>query len=104
LSLISLGLIAASRSSNEEVTIGLLNLVTWPMVLLSGIWFSLEGAPYWLQKAALALPMTHILNAARAVMIDGAGFAEVRTELLVLAGLTLVFLTIASMRFKWNED
>jgi hypothetical protein len=37
-------------------------------------------------------------------MIDGAGFAEVRTELLVLAGLTLVFLTIASMRFKWNED
>jgi len=104
LSLISLGLIAASRSNNEEVTIGLLNLVTWPMVLLSGIWFSLEGAPYWLQKAALALPMTHILNAARAVMIDGAGFAEVRTELLVLAGLTLVFLTIASLRFKWNED
>ncbi len=104
LSLISLGLIAASRSGNEEVTIGLLNLITWPMVLLSGIWFSLEGAPVWLQKAALALPMTHILNATRAVMIDGASFSGVRTELLVLLGLTLLFLTIASMRFKWHEE
>ncbi len=104
MSLVSVGLIAASRSSKEEATIGILNLISWPMVLLSGIWFSLEGAPHWLQQASLMFPMTHILNAARAVMIDGAGVAAIHTELLTLTAMTLVFLLIASFRFKWTED
>lgn len=104
MALISLGLLVASRTSSEEVAGGLLNLITWPMILLSGVWFSLEGAPVFLQKAALALPLTHVLNAARAIMIDGATLPDLTLEITVLASMTLVFLLLASWRFKWTED
>jgi len=52
LSMIALGLTIASRFSSEEVVGGLLNLLTWPMMLLSGIWFSLEGSPQWVRWVA----------------------------------------------------
>ena len=47
ISLISLGLLVAARVTSEELAGGLLNLATWPMMLLSGVWFSLESASAW---------------------------------------------------------
>ncbi|MBV8909721.1 MAG: ABC transporter permease, partial [Gammaproteobacteria bacterium] len=56
LSMIALGLTIAARFSSEELVGGLLNLLTWPMMLLSGIWFSLEGSPRWIQWLAHVFP------------------------------------------------
>ena len=43
--LISLGLVVAARVTSEELAGGVLNMLSWPMMFLSGVWFSLEGAP-----------------------------------------------------------
>lgn len=104
LSLISLGLVVAAYISSEELAGGLLNLVTWLMTLLSGVWYSLEGASPWLRTVAQALPLTHLLDGARAILLDGAGFAEVWPHLAVLATLALVFLSLAAVGFKWRAD
>jgi ABC-2 type transport system permease protein len=69
LSMIALGLTIAAGISSEELVGGILNLMTWPMMLVSGIWFSLEGSPRWVQWAAHIFPLTHLLDAARAVML-----------------------------------
>jgi hypothetical protein len=50
--MISLGLVVAARIATEEVAEGLLNLMTWPMIFLSGIWFSLDGASSWVLRGA----------------------------------------------------
>ena len=55
LSMVALGLTIAARFSSEELVGGLLNVLTWPMMLLSGIWFSLEGSPRWVQWIAHVL-------------------------------------------------
>ncbi len=104
LSLISLALLMSSRTSNEELAVGMLNLLTWPMILLSGVWFSMEGAPLVLQKAALLFPLTHVLSSARAVMLDNAGLVEIMPQLLTLSAMTVLFLLAAAWRFKWVED
>ncbi len=44
-SMASLGLLVAARIQNEELASGLLNVISMPMMFLSGVWFSLEGAP-----------------------------------------------------------
>jgi ABC-type multidrug transport system permease subunit len=100
--MISLGLLSASRIASEELAGGLLNLLTWPMIFLSGVWFSLEGSPEILQKIAQLLPLTHVIDATRAIMIDGAGLAQVAPHLIVLAVLTLVFLLLGSRFFRWE--
>ena len=50
INLICCGLVVAARISSEEVANGVLNLFSWPMMFLSGVWFSLEGAHPWMQK------------------------------------------------------
>jgi ABC-2 type transport system permease protein len=104
LSMIALGLTIAARFSSDELVGGLLNLLTWPMMLLSGIWFSLEGSPRWVQWVADVFPLTHLLDAARAVMLDGAGLAQIAPHLLYLAATTLVFLAIGAWSFRWRFE
>ncbi|HEV8018057.1 MAG TPA: ABC transporter permease [Steroidobacteraceae bacterium] len=104
LSMIALGLTVAARFSSEELVGGILNLLTWPMMLLSGIWFSLEGAPRWVQWVAHVFPLTHVLDAARAVMLDGAGLAQIAPNLLFLAITTLAFLALGAWSFRWRID
>jgi ABC-type multidrug transport system permease subunit len=104
LSMITFGFMMAARFASEELANGAINLASWPMMLLSGVWFSLEGAPAWLQQAARALPLTQMLDAARAVMLDGAGLAEVLPALGWLALMTAAFLGIAAAGFRWRAD
>jgi len=103
MSMISLGLLVSSRTQSEELAGGLLNLITWPMMLLSGVWFSLEGGAVWVQLLAQGFPLTHALSAARAVMLDGATWVEVLPNLVVLMAMTLVFLGLAAKLFRWGE-
>jgi ABC-2 type transport system permease protein len=104
LSLIAFGLIVAARFASEEVVGGLLNFLTWPMMLLSGVWFSLEGSPRWMQLVAQLFPLTHILQAARAITLDGAGAGTIRVDLAYLAGTTLVFLAVGAFSFRWRPE
>jgi ABC-2 type transport system permease protein len=100
--LISLGLFVSSRLASEELAGGILNLLTWPMMLLSGVWFSLEGTNPVVRKIALFLPLTHLVDGARAVMTEGAGIAEIAPNLLALAIMSVLFLAIGSFIFKWE--
>lgn len=100
--LISMGLIIASRLKTEEVADGLLNLVSWPMLILSGVWFSMEGTNPIAQALSQVFPLTHMVNAARRIMIDGAGVSGVAFELTLLSGLTLALLLVSARLFRWS--
>jgi ABC-2 type transport system permease protein len=104
LSMIALGLTIAARFSSEELVGGLLNLLTWPMMLLSGVWFSIAGAPRWVQWVAEVFPLTQLVEAARAVMLDGAGIGRITPNLIYLAVTTLVFLAFGAWSFRWRVD
>lgn len=103
LSLISLGLVIASRGTSEEFTDGLLNFLTWPMMFLSGVWFSIEGAPGWVVTFSKFFPLTHLLSGARKIINDGVNLAGVQNELLTLAGMTFLFIAVGALLFKWNR-
>lgn len=105
-SMIAMGLVVSARVTSEELAGGLLNLLSWPMMVLSGVFFSLDGAPAAVQWASKLLPLTHLLEAARAIMLDGAGLAspEVRTPLLVLAGCSVLFTILGALGFRWTQD
>ena len=100
--MISLGLLSASRMASEEMAGGLLNLLTWPMMFLSGVWFSLEGSPEILRQFSQLLPLTHVVDATRAIMIDGVGLLEIADNMLILLLMTLIFLMLSSRFFRWE--
>jgi ABC-2 type transport system permease protein len=104
LSMIALGLTIAARFSSEELVGGLLNVLTWPMMLLSGIWFSIDGSPRWVQWVAHVFPLTHVLDASRAVMLDGAGIEQIAPNLAYLALTAFVFTAFGAWSFRWRIE
>jgi ABC-type multidrug transport system permease subunit len=102
IALLSIGLTVSARVRSEELADGLLNLISWPMMILSGVWFSLEGTNVWAQRIAEFLPLTHMVDAARRVMLDGAGLADVATEIGILLAIGVVLLGLAASSFRWQ--
>jgi len=102
-SLTALGLVLASRGTSEEFTTGILNFISWPMMFLSEVWFSLEGAPQWVKAVSRIFPLTHILTAVRKIMHDGAGLMDVGIEITILTLMTLAFLALGAVMFSWNR-
>lgn len=103
-SLITLGLLVASRSKSEELIGGLLNLTSWPMMMLSGVWFSLEGAPNALKIFADFLPLTHLVAGARKIITEGATLADISYHLGILALMSVLFLSLGAYLFSWNTE
>lgn len=101
--LVSFGLVLACRGTNEELTNGIINFISWPMMFLSEVWFSIEGASAWVRGVAECFPLTHFLRAARLVINDGAGLAMVSQEMTALALFTAAFLTIGACFFSWTR-
>lgn len=100
--LVSLGLLVAARVTSEELAGGVLNMLSWPMMFLSGVWFSLEGAPKALRLFADMMPLTHLIDAARAVMTEGATLSQVAPHLWILGGMTALFLAVGAWTFRWD--
>ena len=103
LSLTALGLLLAARGTSEEFTTGILNFISWPMMFLSEVWFSIEGAPQWVKSAAQIFPLTHLLTAVRRIMHDGAGLIDVGPQILTLTAMTLCCLVAGALMFSWSQ-
>jgi len=101
-SLTSMSLIVSARIASEEFASGMLNILSWPMMFLSGVWFSLEGVHPYLQKLAMIFPLTHLISGARAIMIDGASLADISTHIITLAVMAILFLFIGAISFRWD--
>jgi ABC-type multidrug transport system permease subunit len=103
-SLLSLGLLVASRSKSEELIGGLLNFTSWPMMMLSGVWFSLEGAPSKLKIVADFLPLTHLVAGAREIIIEGATLSDISYHVVCLLIMSIVFISLGAYLFSWNTE
>ena len=104
LAIISMSLLMAARTSSEDLANGLLNLISFPMLLLSELWFSLDGAPEWLQNFSQILPLTHLVSASRKVMLEGASLYEISSQLIILILMTGFFMGLAGILFRWDND
>lgn len=102
LSMIAFGLVFASRFKSEELAGGLLNLITFPMILLSGVFVSLEGSPEPLQLLAKASPLTHFIDGARQIMLEGSTMGDLAPSYIFLALFTAACLSLAALLFRWE--
>ena len=103
MSMIPIGLLIACRTDSEEFAGGILNATTWPMMFLSGVWFSLDETPRMMQNLANLLPLTHLVEAGRDIMINGATLFDVADHILIMLVMGFVSLSLASVLFRWHR-
>ena len=92
----------SSHTSKTEIGNGLINAVTMPMMVLSGIFFSYHNFPAWSMGVIKALPLTLLADGIRAVFNEGAGWRETIVPSLVLLGTGTIFFTAGLKIFKWH--
>ena len=99
-----IGLLIASRARTTETVSGLMNLVMLPMWIFSGLFFSSERFPDAIQPFIQVLPLTQLLNALRAVMLEGAGWTSpvIVVALAILTAWSVATFTIALRIFRWQ--
>jgi ABC-type multidrug transport system permease subunit len=102
LSFSALGLLIASRARTIEAASGLMNTVMMPMWIVSGVFFSAARFPDFVQPFIKALPLTAAIDALRANILQGAGLAQLTTQMAVLAAWLVVCFGLALKFFRWR--
>ena len=97
-----MGLLVASRASTIETATGLMNAVMLSQWLLSGVFFSSDSFPQWLQPFIKILPLTAVNDGLRAIINDGAGFEALLWPLLVCGTWGGIGFFGAIKLFKWR--
>ena len=102
LSFSAIGLLVASRVRTIEAVSGLMNVVMVPMWILSGVFFSSQRFPDLVQPLIKALPLTAVIDALRANMLQGSGFAQITPQAGVLAAWLVGGFGLALRLFRWR--
>jgi len=99
---VNLGIFLSTFARTELQVIQFIPLVIVPQALLSGILWPIERLPDVLQAIAHVLPLTYAVEGLREVMLKGSDLSTtvVQTDLLVLGGIALFFVALASATIK----
>lgn len=91
-----------ARSQMQAMQISFFTIL--PTILLSGFMFPFAGMPAWAQALGTAIPATHFLRLTRKVMLKGATLADTAGDMLAIAALMLVIVTVAVKRYRQTLD
>lgn len=99
-SFVGLGILVSALASEQETATQLLFMFQFPMLFLSGVFFPIALMPSFMQSLARVIPLTYAINALRQVMVLGAGFHAVQSEVIILVLFGVVTLGVAVPVFK----
>jgi len=98
---LSLGLLISTIAETQMAAL-LMSAVMllMPSTLLSGMMFPIESMPRILQWVSALMPPRYYISAMRKLLIMGVGIQHVVSEIVVLSGMTVLFLTTALLKFN----
>ncbi len=102
LSFCALGLLLASRAKTIEAASGLMNVVMMPMWIASGVFFSSQKFPDVMQPFLKALPLTALIDALRASMLQGAHLPQMAPQIGIMIFWMVACFGLALKLFRWR--
>lgn len=99
---LAMGLAISGVAKSEETAAPLANLISLPLMFLSGVFFPRSSMPNWLQTVTQYSPLTYVSDALRSISIDGASLWGVRTQLIGIVVWLTITVVIATRFFKWE--
>ena len=100
---LGLGFVISGIAKTVETVPALANVVAFPMLFLSGIFFPIEAMPDLLRNVVQFLPLTYFANSLREVMGGGASFADIATNIYFMIGWSVLLIGLATFTFRFEE-
>ena len=99
---LAIGFALAGISKSEDQVAPLANVVSLPMMALSGIFFSRSALPGFVHTVTDFFPLTYLADGMRSVAIDGATLANVAPQILGLLVWCIISCFLAIKMFRWE--
>ena len=100
---VSIGLLAGTVSKTPEAAAMIGNIITFPMMFLSGTFYPVSMFPSWVVPIAHALPLYYLIDGLNAALLFGNTSAVV-ADLAIVIVLALLFALAATLAFSWREE
>lgn len=101
---LALGFTFSTISQNQLQAVQMSFFFLMPSILLSGFAFPFRGMPGWAQAIGEALPVTHFLRIVRGLMLKGANFEQIASEVAVLLLMLVIVSALAISRYRVTLD
>jgi len=98
-----IGFCLGSIAKSQQAIIAIGNLVTFPQMILSGIFFPIEALPDLVQPLAKLLPLSYISTGIREIAINGASLLELLPQLVGVSIWAVIVLVLSIRMFVWKE-
>lgn len=96
-----LAILLSSRTANMQLGNGLISLITTPMMILSGIFFSYQNFPQLMIKVVKILPLTVLVDQVKRIFNEGAGLFDVLPAAIWLLISGLICFLLGMRIYKW---
>ena len=100
---VSLGMLAGSVAKTPESAALIGNIITFPMMFLSGTFFQVSMFPPALQSFAHVLPLYYVIDGMNQVMLFSNTSRALLDAVVVFASAIVIFL-LAIRFFKWRDE
>ncbi|MGA7861168.1 MAG: ABC transporter permease [Thermoplasmata archaeon] len=100
---VSLGMLAGSLTRTPETAAIVGNVISFPMMFLSGTFFPVSAFGSTLQTIAKVLPLYYVIDGLNAVMLFN-NPVEALHDALIVAGLSVIVFGLALLAFKWRDE
>ena len=99
-SFIGIGIMAVSMAGSQGTGTLIMNLIMFPMMFLSGIFFPVSQMPWFMQDISNLIPLTYAADAMRKIMLLNANLADVSTDIIILLAFGVITMLIALPLFS----
>ena len=99
---LAVGFAIAGWAKNEDQAAPVANLVSLPMMFLSGVFFPRDAMPEFLAAITQFMPLTYVNEALRAIVNDGAGLLALGPQLIGMGVWAVITFVLAVVLFRWE--
>jgi ABC-2 type transport system permease protein len=100
--ILGIGLALGGWAKNERQVAPLGNIIVFPMMFLTGVFFPRYLMPQWLQTITNYMPLTPVIDGARMILTEGKSLLDLGPQLAVMGVWLVIVYAIAFRVFRWE--
>jgi ABC-2 type transport system permease protein len=100
--ILGIGLAIGGWARNERQAAPVGNIITLPLMFLSGTFFPRYLMPSWLQHITNYLPLSPVIDGVRLIATEGKGLTDLGMQLGIMAVWIVIIYAIAFRVFRWE--
>lgn len=99
---LAIGYLVSGLAKTQESVIGISQLINFPMMFLSGLFFPVEIMPEWIRPVVNAMPLTYLADALRQIMVGAPPVYSLGLDSLIVGVWLVVSMALAVKFFRWE--